>query len=190
MSMARSLAAAAALATAAALVPAQAAVTVFGGGLARDCYEAVEGRAEPISRAMQVCDLALQEEELTRKNRAATHVNRGILFMRQGRNERALADFDSGLRLKPDLHEAEINRGAALYNLKRFEEAEAAIEIGLQTEDAEARAIGLYNRALLRERRGDVTGAYYDFLAASELSPDFTQAGEQLKRFTVERVSG
>ena len=71
--------------------PANAAVTVFGGGLARDCYLGVES-GEPARDILPVCDLALQQERLKTRDRAATYVNRGIIHMREGRLEMALSD--------------------------------------------------------------------------------------------------
>jgi Tfp pilus assembly protein PilF len=161
------------------------AVTVIGGGMARDCYEAVEsGRGSP-EEAMRSCDMALLSESLTRHNRAATYINRGILFMREGRFERALYDFERGIESKPDLKEAKVNYGAALYNLQRYQDAMTALNEGIVTDDPRAKAVAHYNRGLTHEKLGDVTAAYKDFRAAIEIQPDFKLAANQLTRFQV-----
>lgn len=170
---------------AAALAPAQAAVTVLGGGLARSCYEAVEHGRITAARALQICDAALEQEQLTRRDRAATITNRGILFMREGRFERALSDYQKSIRLFPDLLESKVNLGAALYNLGRYEEALAALDEGVGTESADAQAVGYYNRALCHERLGDIQTAYEDFRRALAVRPDFELAAKQLERFVV-----
>jgi tetratricopeptide (TPR) repeat protein len=176
---------AAVLAAVLAAPQAGAVVTVFGGGLGRDCYEAVKDEQAPFSRARDICDLALIEERLTSRDRAATHVNRGILYMREKQYGRAISDYERAIDLRPDLQEAHINLGAALYSLGRYEDSLAALERGIGVDDLKARAIAHYNRALVKERFGDVTAAYYDFKAAVELDPEFTLARQQLDRFQV-----
>ncbi len=175
--------------TAAALAPhSQAAVTVIGGGLGRSCYEAVEYSKVTASKALEICNTALEREQLSRRDRAATLTNRGILFMREGRHDRAVADYSKSIRLMPELLESKVNLGAALYGLGRYQEALAALNEGLRTDSPDARAVGFYNRALCYERLGDVQAAYEDFNRALEVQPGFELAQKQLKRFTVVTV--
>jgi tetratricopeptide (TPR) repeat protein len=137
---------------------------------------------------MQMCNEALDRESLKVRDRAATYVNRGILYMRAGNFERALSDYREGLALRPEMLEAKVNIGAALYGLRRYDEAMEALNEGLKTDSIEARAVGLYNRALIWEHRGDVKAAYFDYKEALELNPTFVQAAKQLERFTVTEV--
>lgn len=169
---------------------AQGAVTVIGGGMAQECYEAVEFGRVPVSRAIEVCDQALDLERLRPRDKAATYTNRGILFMRQGNNTRALWDYQRGLQVLPDLQEAKVNLGAALYNLKRYPEALAALNEGVGTDSLDARAIGFYNRGLTHEKLGDIQSAYEDFRRALQTNPEFKQAADQMARFTVVPVEG
>lgn len=167
---------------------ADAAVTVMGGGMAHECYLAVEKGRMPPMKALEMCDQALEQEHLNTRDHAATLINRGIIFMRQGNFQRALWDYEEGLKLKPDLIEAKVDQGAALFGLKRYDEALAALNEGVKTDSVEARAIGLYNRALVEEHFDDERAAYFDYQAALELKPDFSQAAKQLERFTVTEV--
>jgi Tfp pilus assembly protein PilF len=105
--------------------------------------------------------------------------------MRQGNNTRALWDFQRGLETMPDLREAKVNLGAALYNLKRYPEALVALNEGVGSESVDARAVGYYNRGLTHEKLGDIQRAYEDFQQALQINPEFTQAAEQMSRFTV-----
>ena len=175
---------------AAATAPAQAAITVIGGGLARACYEAVEYSRVPPARAVEISDNALEQEQLTRRDRAATTTNRGILHMREGRHQRALADYEKSIRLMPDLLESKVNLGAALYGLGRYREALDALNEGIGADSIDAKAVGYYNRALCHERLGDIQAAYEDFRRALETRPDFELAAKQLDRFTVVTVPG
>ena len=170
------------------LTAAHAQVMVIGGGMARDCYKAVEFSRTGSSQAIELCNKAIDHEQLSTRDRAATYVNRGILFMRQSNYQRAMWDYEQSLKLRPTLLEAKVNIGAALYGMKRYDEAMTALNEGLQTDSIEARAVGLYNRALIWENRGDETAAYYDYKEALELKPTFVEAAKQLERFTVTEV--
>ncbi len=169
---------------------AQGAITVIGGGLAQSCYEAVEFGRVHLTRAVEICDIALQQERLKPRDKAATYTNRGILHMRAGNNTRAMWDYQRGLETMPSLQEAKVNLGAALYNLKRYPEALKALNEGIGTESVEAKAIGYYNRGLTHEKLGDIQSAYEDFRTAFKLKPEFTQASEQMSRFTVVPADG
>jgi tetratricopeptide (TPR) repeat protein len=168
---------------------AQHAVMVFGGGNARRCYEAVKDKALPF-KALEICDLALEQEDLSQKNRAATHNNRGILHMRAGRHDRAMKDYQAGIKLSPDMPEAKINLGAMLYYLGRYSEAVAALDEGVKIEDTEARAAAYYNRGLAQEMLGEVEKAYVDYKTALSLDPGLSQAERQLRRFRVVPAAG
>lgn len=164
---------------------AQGAVTVIGGGMAKECYEAVEFSRVPAAKALDVCDQALDLERLSARDRAATYTNRGILYMRAGNNTRALWDYQRSLEVMPKLQEAKVNLGAALYNLKRYPEALVALNEGVGTDSLDARAIGYYNRGLTHEKLGDIQSAYEDFRRALQTNPEFKQAADQMARFTV-----
>lgn len=169
---------------------AQGAVTVIGGGMARECYEAVEFSQIPLPKALDVCDQALELERMSARNRAATYTNRGILYMRLGNNTRALWDYQRSLDVMPKLQEAKVNLGAALYNLKRYPEALIALNEGVGTDSVDAKAIGYYNRGLTHEKLGDIQSAYEDFRRALQTNPEFKQAAEQMARFTVVPADG
>ncbi|MFT3724711.1 MAG: tetratricopeptide repeat protein [Hyphomonadaceae bacterium] len=164
---------------------AQGAVTVIGGGMAKECYEAVEFSRVQAAKALEVCDQALDLERLSPRDKAATYTNRGILYMRAGNNTRALWDYQRSLEVMPRLQEAKVNLGAALYNLKRYPEALVALNEGVGTDSIDAKAIGYYNRGLTHEKLGDIQSAYEDFRRALQTNPELKQAADQMARFTV-----
>jgi tetratricopeptide (TPR) repeat protein len=163
---------------------AQYAVMVFGGGYARDCYEAVKGKRLPAAKALEVCDIALAQEELSPANRTATLINRGILHMREQRYDRAGRDYEAAVAIIP-MPEARINLGAMLYYLGRFPEAVAALDEGVKVEDPEARAAAYYNRALAYERMGKIEKAYADYNQALAIRPGYEPAARQLQRYSI-----
>lgn len=169
----------------AALAPATAAqVTVIGGGLAKDCYEAAKFGTLSEAAAEAICTRALEHEALNLSNRAATFTNRGVLRMRQGKLDAALTDYTASKRISPDSGPTWLNEGAAYILKQDYNSALVALDKAIELDSSDLYA-AYYNRALARERTGDVEGAYYDFVKSKELNPDYTATDEQLARFTV-----
>lgn len=161
------------------------AVTVLGGGLAKDCSDAALS-GESSRSFEEVCTLALDTELLSARDRAGTYVNRGVLKLRRSEFNNAKADFDRASAIKPDLGEIYINRGAAAIGLKRYEEALAdlnrALEVGVEEPEK-----AYFNRALAYEGLDDLKAAYLDYQKALEISPDWAAPRRELARFTVRR---
>jgi tetratricopeptide (TPR) repeat protein len=156
---------------------------VLGRTDARACYEAArDGRSDP--GALTICDKAVQQDWISGSDLAATHVNRGILSMRRNDVDVAIADFNRAIRLRPNIGEAYLNRGAALL-LKGADQAALndltnSLRLGSRQPQS-----AHYNRAIARERLGDVRGAYDDYQAALALTPDWQLPQTQLKRFKI-----
>lgn len=169
-----------------AAVPASAAVSILGGGFGRDCYMAAEFKRETRA-SLAVCSQALEAESLSRRDRAATHVNRGIIHMQARDLPRAIADYEAAIRLEPKLAEAHVNLGIALlHSGGRDREAVAALTRGLEMNPSRPE-VAFYSRAVANELLGNVRAAYEDYQAAAAARPEWTEPAEQLKRFSVER---
>jgi tetratricopeptide (TPR) repeat protein len=82
--------------------------------------------------------------------------------------------------------EAHANRGAALVAMKRWADSIPAISKGIELQAAEMEK-SYYNRAIAYEELGNVRGAYFDYMKAMELKPDWEAPKMQLTRFTVRR---
>ena len=121
---------------------------------------------------------------MTVRDRAATFVNRSVVRLRARDYAGAVADCDQSITRLPTIGEAYVNRGAALLNLEKPQDAmtefDKAIKLGLDKVH-----LAYYNRGLAREKLNDPKGAYADYKKALELQPDFTLAADQLKRLTV-----
>ena len=157
---------------------------IIGGGMAKDCFLQVQAQSTRFADVEATCTTALESEVMTRANRAATFVNRGIIRMRAGDYDGSLSDYDRAIGLDEELGAAYLNRGAALIlsgdHAAARESLDMAIELG--TNDLHA---AHYNRAIAKEHTGDVPGAYYDFKQAAELAPEWDLPQRQLERFTV-----
>lgn len=161
------------------------AVTVLGGGMARICSNAALA-GESDARAEAACTEALTVELLGPRDRAGTFVNRGVLKLRRKDFAAAQSDFNAAIDTKPDLGEANVNRGAAAVGARRFADGLAdinkALELGVQEPEK-----AYYNRALAHEGLDDMKSAYFDYKKAIELKPEWEMPRQELARFTVER---
>lgn len=177
--------AAAAMALAAETASAQ--VFVIGNGLGGECYQRTKNKFSNFRDVEEVCTRALREQAMTRNNRAATYVNRGVLRMREGKYDESLEDYSSALKLRPELGAAYLNKGAAHIYQKDFASALAPLDRAIELDSADLFA-AYYNRAIAKENTGDVAGAYYDFQKSLELKPGWELAERQLTRFKIDDV--
>lgn len=161
------------------------AVTVLGGGMARECSNAALSGESDI-RFEEACTTALATELLDLRDRAGTYINRGVLKLRRKEFASATFDFNRAVEIKPDLGEAYVNRGAAAIGARRYAESLPDINRGLELGVQEP-AKAYYNRALAHEGLEDAKSAYFDYQKALELNPEWELPREQLARFTVSR---
>lgn len=167
---------------------AHAAVTVIGSGSAELCFRAADQGESP-RKSIPYCDDALSGP-LTRDDRAATYINRGVLELAMMRVSAAQDDFNAGLAINENLGEAYVDRGATLIAQKKFSEAIIDINKGLSL-NAKQPHIAYYDRAVADEALGNLKAAYDDYRQALTVQPDFKQASDELKRFKiVEKPSG
>lgn len=169
---------------AAASVPASAAVQVHGSSDARLCFEAAESASIPTSEQVRRCDEALRVESLSSYDTIATHVNRGILYMRRGAIDAAIADFDTAIELDPSQPEAYLNKGAALVRREQPDQAVGLFTVALERNTSRPE-VAHYGRAVANEALGNVRAAYNDYRRANELAPRWREPRLDLARFRV-----
>lgn len=162
---------------------ASAAVTVVGGGAATECSEAAEGPGAS-SLDIRACTMALEEEPLDDDARSATHVNRGVIFMRRGDTTAALADFDAAIAMGPHAGEAYVNRGALMMLAGRHADGLADTDRALALTLREPEK-AWFNRGIAHEELGDLRAAYADYRRAAELDPRWSLPRAELARFSV-----
>ena len=159
-----------------------AAVTVFGDGQARRCYEAADA-GWTTRESILACNDAL-EGPLSLSDRAATYVNRGVIELAQMRTNAAQDDFNAGIAINPDLAEGYVDRGATLIAQKKYSDAIKDIDKGLSL-GAKMPQIAYFDRAIADEALGNLKAAYDDYHQALAAAPDFKLAADELKRFKV-----
>lgn len=160
------------------------AATLVLGGLAGRCSDLAKmGRSDADS--IDICSRALAGEALNQHDRAGTFVNRGAMEIHNQEFEPADRDFREAMMIMPSMGEAHIGEGAYLVSQQRFPEAEAEISRGL-TMNPEEPEKGYYFRALARWGQNDFKGAYFDFMKASELKPNWELPRRELTNFHVQ----
>ena len=169
---------------AACAAPASASVMVIGSSDARLCFEAADSPMLPQVRDVRRCDDALNVGGLSDYETVATHVNRGILRLRRGLIDEAIADFDAAMALDPNQPEAYLNKGAALIQRQNPTEAAQLFTVALE-HNTQRPAIAHYGRAMANEALGNVREAYQDYRMASELAPNWAAPRADLQRFRV-----
>jgi tetratricopeptide (TPR) repeat protein len=168
----------------AAAAPASAAVTVVGNSSARLCYDAAEHNRVS-GQALDHCDRALRDEQLTASDMVATYVNRGILKLRGGDAPAAIADFDAAIRTNPGEAEAYLNKGIAVLRVtNNRKDAVALFDMAL-ARNTRRPAIAYYARAVAHELDGRLKQAYADYRQASAADPKWNEPKLDLARFKV-----
>ena len=169
---------------ASAAVTAQSMQVIGGGQSARDCYMAASIAAQMHSATKgdaDTCTFALQEISLKLKDRVATLVNRGVIYMALEEYNKAIRDYDRAYKLNPDIAEIHVNRGNILFWSGRFAKAVTeytrAIELNLTQQ-----YVVYYNRGLAYEKMGELDKAEADYRKSLKLMPGWNRAQEKLDR--------
>ena len=163
--------------------PAQGAIMTVGGALASLCYQSAR-EGDGRSSAMESCTRALNEESLTTADRAATLVNRGIVYMSAGHVRQADADFDAALNLAGDLPDAWLNKGFLRLRSGDGRDAlpmiQKAMDGGVGSE-----ALAVFARGVAHEQMGDYRSAYADLRRAQQLNPRWGLPRDYLASYRV-----
>ena len=165
--------------------PAAAGPVSIGNSPARDCYEAAIARSND-RNSFYHCNMALDYEALTTQDRAATLVNRGVLYLRGHNYRSAGRDFDAALKADVNNAEAWLNMAIASLQQGGADGALPMIEKSLALNTVRP-ALAYYSRSIAHERAGNVRAAYNDLRRAVELAPGWSAPAEDLKRYQVRR---
>ncbi len=160
-------------------------MTVIGGGSqSTSCYHAatIATQIHYSSRGdADNCSYALDYGNLSLRDRAATLVNRGIIYMALEEYEHAIKDYQTAKKLIPDFGEVYVNVGNVFFMGKVYDKAideyTQAIERNL-TKDH----IAYLNRGMAYEKLGDLEHAEMDYRTAIELRPEWSLATGKLEQ--------
>lgn len=164
---------------------AQASTIVMGTGYAHDCAIRVINGLSDVE-TLEVCTTSLSDDPLTKSDRAKTLVNRGVLLLRRNRVADAIADLDKAEKVGPEVAEIYVNRGVALIRQRQYAEAVPQLDRGIAM-GADEPEKAYYDRGIAKEESGDIRGAYFDYVKASELKPNWDAPKKELTRFSVRK---
>ncbi len=161
-------------------------VLTIGTGLAHDCFLHAKAGTQ-LRDGVTLCNIALKQDVLSKRDRAGTFDNRGVMLDQLGETEKAAEDFNAAIALYPDLGDPYVNLGAMLIKKGQHQAALEQINKGMDLGMGFPH-IGYYDRAVAEQMLGRYKEAYYDYKKALELEPNFAMAGERLKDFVVTRT--
>jgi tetratricopeptide (TPR) repeat protein len=132
------------------------------------------------------CTTALESGKLSIKDRAATHVNRGILSMALEEYGSALGDFDAATELYPEYGAIYLNRGNVFFIRESYDSAIAEYTKALAAEMNEYQ-VAYLNRGMAHENLGHWEAAAADYREALALDPQWGLAISKLARVSAKR---
>ena len=146
---------------------------------AKQCYRLAE-RAQTVSTEfadldVSACSEALNYSTLRRRDRVATLVNRGILYLRQQAFSLAEADFHSAAGLSQNNAEIQANLGNLRFLQGRFTTALQHYDRALELQVRRPQVVYL-NRGLVLERQGDLSAALQSVELSLSLAPAWQRA--------------
>ena len=148
---------------AAALLPALAGAQTPGD--AQDCISITRNP----DKAIEACTRAINSGKVPQRDLAQVHYSRGAELATKGDHDRAIADFDTAIRINPQLAEALYSRGISWAHKGEPDRAipdfDAALRLNPKNADA------LQSRGTEWLMKGDYKRAMVDFDAAARLDP-------------------
>jgi tetratricopeptide (TPR) repeat protein len=163
------------------------AVTVIGDPGGEACYQAA--RLDNGSRTgLEACDHALDLNALSRRDRAATHLNRGIIHSARGNLNAAMADYLQAREIRPGMPESYVGEGNVRFLMGEFSAAldayDMALELGLTSRHA-----AHFNRGLTFEQMGRWDDAEAAYGEASAIAPNWDSPRAHIERVQQRRAA-
>lgn len=160
-------------------------VTVLGESAdARECYFSAQIAIQMQSASnaeIQDCTNALAFSNLRLRDKAATYINRGILYVAMQEYEAAIKDYARAMELYPEFGAIYVNRGNLFFLGESYDSAiteySKALDMGLHQD-----YVAHLNRGMAYEKLGKLYEAEADYRQAIELAPDWIVAKNKLER--------
>jgi tetratricopeptide (TPR) repeat protein len=165
--------------------PTSAASLSYNRPLTNACYEAAAIKKSP--QGITQCNAAIATEATTDgRERMASLVNRGILYLLDNKATDAGRDFDEALAYDPQQPEALLGKA-----IEQWREGNSADAVQLATRSLQygpkRPAVAYLIRGLANEEQGQLRAAYADLQTARQIEPNWAEPAEQLQRYRVVR---
>ncbi len=157
----------------------------LAGVRADDAEDCLKGSGDTAIRA---CSRIIKSgrafgKPISKEDLAITYSNRGIAYNNMGNYDRAIADYDTAIKLNPKFANAYNNRGFAYYRKRQYDRSIADYDNAIKLNPKYARAYG--NRGVAYYRKRQYDRAIADFRKAIELRPGDRVGTSGLKRLGV-----
>ena len=160
-------------------------VTVLGDSpFARECYFSAQIAVQMQSSSkseLQACTDALSFQSLRLRDRAATLINRGIIYVALEEYELAIKDYAAAKKIHPEFGAIHVNRGNLFFIGESYDSAileySKALDMGLRQD-----YVAYLNRGMAYEKLGRIDEAVADYREAIELAPEWTAPKNKLQR--------
>ena len=95
--------------------------TVLGSTNANSCYH--QSNRPSGGQGLKYCTRAIEQDQLPKRDLAATYNNRGIIYAAQGKLQQAMADHNQAAALAPRMGKVYLNRGNVHHRYKDYAQA-------------------------------------------------------------------
>lgn len=121
--------------------------------------------------AIEYCTKAIGSGQLAERSLSVTYFNRGNAFLQKGDVDKAIADYDTSIKLEPQYAPAFRNRAGAWFAKGEIDRSIADLDSAIARDPRSAASF--YNRGRLLLLKGDFNHATSDLDAALRLNPEF-----------------
>ncbi len=164
------------------------AVTVMGSSIeAQNCYTAaiLSTRTKSASETdIDNCTLAITKGNLKKAHKAATFLNRGIIYSSLSNFDQAMADYEQAKELTPRKGEVYLNIGNINYIDGDYNKAIAEYSTAIKYK-VKARYVAYTNRGMSYQKLGQLNEAEENYRKALSLSPNFAIAKQLLDELLI-----
>jgi tetratricopeptide (TPR) repeat protein len=116
------------------------------------------------------------------KDVASSYVSRGRAYLKKGRGDQAMADFEKAIGIDPESAAAYGNLGLIYYDMGRYDLALADLTKAIELAGPDAHSIDYLRRGVAYEASGERDKAMADYRSALKLDPDDAESKKGLQR--------
>jgi tetratricopeptide (TPR) repeat protein len=160
-------------------------ITILGNSPdAKECFfsAGLAVQMQSTSRSeLETCNNALTTHNLGVRDKAATYVNRGILYVALEEYQMAVNDYASAMKLYPNFGAIYVNRGNLFFLGESYDSAIAEYTKALNL-DVRQDYVAYLNRGMAYEKTGKLSDAVSDYRLAISLAPEWKAPKNKLER--------
>ncbi len=163
-------------------------ITVLGDSVdAKECFTSAKFAIQMQSTSqseVDACSRALMFQNLRLRDKAATYVNRGILYVALEEYQLAIKDYEFAKNLYPSFGAIHVNRGNLFFLGQSYDSAIMEYTKALDL-DLHQDYVAYLNRGMAYEKLGKLLDAETNYRQAIELRPEWVLAKSKLERVLI-----